>query len=282
MKIGVFAVLTADSMGPADVARAVADRGFESLFLGEHTHIPVGVTKAPGGPLPDVYRRMLDPFVALTAAACATETLVVGTAVCLVPQRDPIVLAKEVASLDLISGGRVVLGVGAGWNVPEAANHGTAAGRRWLLLEERVLAMKAIWRSEEAEYHGAAVDFDPIWQWPKPVQRPGPPVLVAGSGSRALDRVLNIGEGWLPLAGRDPAPVLEGMRTLLQRARDRDLPKPQITVMSQYLTPRQLDQFAEAGAERCVVWATSNGPDLLAELDRAQPLLAEAGAGEVR
>src|SRR4051812_23008685 len=177
MDIGVSIFVTDESIGVVDVARAAEERGIESLFLPEHTHIPASRrTPYPaGGELPSWYSRTLDPFVALTAAAVATTKLKLATGVCLVIERDPIVLAKEVASLDVVSGGRFVLGIGAGWNREEMANHGTASATRWKLMRERVEAMKALWTQDEAEYHGDLVDFDPVWSWPKPVQRPHPP-----------------------------------------------------------------------------------------------------------
>src|SRR5688572_6705929 len=206
------------------------ERGFESLFFTEHTHIPASrATPYPaGGELPEEYRRILDPFVGLTAAACATKDLKVGTGLCLIVERDPIVCAKEVATLDRVSGGRMLFGVGAGWNLEEMRHHGTDPEKRFGLMRERVEAIKEIWANDEPEYHGKYVDFDPIWCWPKPVQKPGPPVLVGGNGPRVLKRVLRFGDEWLPNrvgdddfmigqieelqrlakeAGRDPIPV---------------------------------------------------------------------------
>jgi probable F420-dependent oxidoreductase len=172
MELGLAILLTDYSMQPARLGSLAEEHGFESLFLAEHTHIPVSrETPYPGGTeLPREYSHTIDPFVGLTAAAAVTERLKVGTGVCLVNQRDPIVTAKEVATLDHVSGGRFLFGVGAGWNKEEMRNHGTEPATRWKLMRERVEAMKAIWTQEEAEYHGRFVDFDPIWSWPKPVQ----------------------------------------------------------------------------------------------------------------
>ncbi|MFF5259151.1 LLM class F420-dependent oxidoreductase [Actinomadura viridis] len=204
MKFGVSTFVTDEGIGPAALGRALEERGFASLFVAEHTHIPVKRESPwPGGAeLPRVYYRTLDPFVALTAAAVVTERLEVGTGIALIVQRDPIVLAKEVASLDLVSGGRAVMGVGAGWNREEMRNHGTDPRTRMRLLNERVLAVKALWTEDEAEFHGEFVDFDPVFSYPKPVRDPHPPVLIGGSGPTTFDRVLAVGDGWMPIYGR--------------------------------------------------------------------------------
>ncbi len=235
MKFGVFMFATDYSIRPAELAKAAEERGFESLFLTEHTHIPSSrETPWPGGAdLPKEYAHTLDPFVALASAAAVTTKIKLGTGICLVIQRDPITLAKEIATLDLLSEGRVLFGIGGGWNREEIENHGIPFARRWRALRERIEAMKAIWTEKEATYHGEFVNFDKIWSWPKPVQKPHPPVLVGGNGPRTLERVVRYGEGWLPLplrveglgdkikelqemaakAGRDPIPVsLYGMR----------------------------------------------------------------------
>src|SRR3954451_23684300 len=200
MKFGIAMFPTHDVIDPGSLAREVEGRGVESLLSPEHTPTPTS-RRSPypgGGGLPREYVHTYDPFVALTAAAAATGRLRIGTGICLVIQRDPITLAKEVASLDHLSGGRFLFGVGAGWNREEMANHGTDPKVRMRVLVERVKAMKEIWTSDEAEFHGKYVDFDPIWSWPKPVQRPNPPVLVGGMGATVHDRVLEIGDEWLP------------------------------------------------------------------------------------
>jgi probable F420-dependent oxidoreductase len=230
VKFGAMMFPTDYSMRPAELARALEERGYESLFLPEHSHIPMSrETPYPGGgDLPKEYADTLDPFVALASAAAVTERLRLGTGVALVIQRDPIHLAKEVATLDLLSGGRVLLGVGGGWNREEMRDHGTDPARRWKVLRERVEAMKALWTQKEAEYHGEFVDFGPTWQWPKPVQKPHPPILIGGDGAHTLQRVVRYGDGWMPIgpragerlgarieelqrlaaeAGRDPIPV---------------------------------------------------------------------------
>jgi probable F420-dependent oxidoreductase len=200
MKLGLVIFPTGDGIRPDELARAAEDAGFDSLFFTEHTHIPTS-RESPypaGGELPEKYKRSHDPFIGLAFAAAATERLLLGTAVCLLIEHDPIVLAKEIASLDQLSNGRVVFGVGAGWNKEEMRNHGTDPDRRFGILRERVEAMRAIWTHEQAEYHGRYVDFDPLWQWPKPLQQPHPPVYIGGNGPQVLDRVLRYGDGWMP------------------------------------------------------------------------------------
>ncbi|HET9772410.1 MAG TPA: TIGR03619 family F420-dependent LLM class oxidoreductase, partial [Acidimicrobiia bacterium] len=179
MRIGITMFPTSYAIRVTDLGRAVEERGFESLFVPEHTHIPTSRRSdwPGGGPLPEEYRHTLDPFAALAAVAAVTERIRLGTGICLVVERDPITTAKEVATLDLLSGGRFEFGVGGGWNLEEMANHGTDPATRFALLRERLLAMREIWTNDEAEFHGRFVDFEPLWQWPKPVQRPHPPVL---------------------------------------------------------------------------------------------------------
>ncbi|CAN5465499.1 LLM class F420-dependent oxidoreductase [soil metagenome] len=227
---GVSYFPTDEAVEPAAMARLCEERGFESFFVTDHTHIPASrETPYPaGGELPREYARTHDPFVALSSAAEATETIKLGTAICLLVERDPIVTAKQVASIDALSGGRFLFGVGAGWNKEEMANHGTDPSRRFSLLRERVEAVREIWTSDEASYHGEFVDFDGIWCWPKPAQEGGPPVLLGGNGPKVLDRVLAFADVWFPNrigpeehnipriaelqrcaadAGRDPVPV---------------------------------------------------------------------------
>jgi probable F420-dependent oxidoreductase len=186
---------------PIELAQESEQRGFESLWFPEHTHIPAS-RRTPwpgGGDLPKEYWHTHDPFVALGAAAAATKKLKLGTGVCLVIERDPITLAKEVASLDMISGGRVLFGIGAGWNVEEMANHGADAKRKWNIVKEKILAMREIWSKEAAEFHGEFVNFDPIWSFPKPVQPGGPPVLLGSQSKRVFERAAEYCDGWLPI-----------------------------------------------------------------------------------
>src|SRR5712692_9750648 len=201
MKFGITMFPTDYAIDPVSLGRAVEERGFDSLFFPEHTHIPASrSTPWPAGAdLPKEYWHTHDPFVALGAVAAVTSKLLLGTGICLVIERDPITLAKEVASLDFISGGRVILGVGGGWNAEEMENHGTDPNTRWGLMRERIAAMKEIWTKDDAEYHGEHVDFDPIWSWPKPVQKPHPPVYVGGMGAHTLQRVVEYGDAWMPI-----------------------------------------------------------------------------------
>src|SRR5215510_1764992 len=192
MKFGIAMFPTDYSISPSDLGQVVEERGFESLWLPEHTHIPTSRTSPwPGGPnLPDVYKQTLDPFMALTSAAMATKRIKLATGICLVVERDPIHLAKNVATIDVLSGGRFLFGIGGGWNAEEMANHGTDFTRRWQLLRERIEAMKVIWHDDEAAYHGELVDFDPLWAWPKPLQKPHPPIYLGGHGPKARRRVV--------------------------------------------------------------------------------------------
>ena len=202
MKFGASMFFTDYSMTPAELAVALEERGFDIVWAPEHSHIPVS-RKTPfimGGDLPKRYYDVMDPFVTLTAAAMATKTLRIGTGVCLIAQRDPIQTAKLVASIDQISGGRFVFGVGNGWNQDEMENHGTDFASRHKLARERVEAMKAIWTEDSAEYHGEFVDFGPMAAWPKPVQKPHPPILVGGAFPYSARRAVRYGDGWMPQA----------------------------------------------------------------------------------
>jgi len=202
-RFGVTIFPTDYAIQPVELARAVEERGFDSLFFPEHTHIPASrKTPFPGGTeLPRMYSHTHDPFVALAACAAVTSRIRLGTGICLVIERDPITLAKEVASLDLLSNGRVVLGIGAGWNREEMENHGADYANRWKIVREKVLAMQAIWTSDAGEYHGEFVDFDPIWSWPKPVQEGGPPIWIGANSPWVFDRIADYADGWMPIGG---------------------------------------------------------------------------------
>jgi len=272
MKFGLIFFPTDQSMSPADFARAAEEHGFESIFFPEHTHIPTSRrTPFPaGGELRPEYKRLLDPFLALLHAAAVTRELRIGTGVCLVTEHDPIALAKTVATLDLLSGGRFIFGVGAGWNREEMENHGTRPSQRWQVLRERILAMKAIWTEEEAEFHGRFVDFDPIWSWPKPVQKPHPPVYVGASGPLGLRHVVEYGDGWFPIGHRDPhtldAPLQELRRLMEETGRERPIP---ITVCGVPKRPDAVEYYRELGVERCIFWMPSAPADrVLPELER--------------
>jgi probable F420-dependent oxidoreductase len=253
MKFGLCHFPTDYGMGPAEVAAAAEERGFESLFFCEHTHIPAG-RQSPyplGGELPKEYLHTYDPFVACTAAAAATSRLKIGTGICLVVQRDPITTAKEVASVDRLSGGRFLFGVGAGWNREEMANHGTDPRTRMALMTERLAAMRQIWITDEAEYHGRFVDFDPIWSYPKPLQSPLP-VLVGGMGPTVEDRILSVGDGWLaesvPLEELDE--FADRVAKLQQRADEAGRGRIPVTMFDAPTEAGMAERYQAAGVDR--------------------------------
>ena len=250
MKHGVAIFGTDEGISPAELAREAEELGFESLFFPDHTHIPAArVSASPrGGELPREYSHLLDPFVALTAAAATTTTLRLGTGLCLVVERDPIVTAKVVATLDLVSGGRVLFGVGAGWNLEEMQNHGTDPSRRFALMRERVEAMKAIWTTEEASFEGEFVRFERIWSWPKPEQKPHPPVMIGGNGQRVVERVLAYGDEWLP---EPEEGLVDRMRELARRSAEAGRSVP-VTVYG--VRVDDVEMYEAAGAHRCVHW----------------------------
>jgi probable F420-dependent oxidoreductase len=266
MKYGAAIFATDNSVSPGRFAEMAEERGYESVFFPEHTHIPVSRdTPYPGGgDLPEMYWRTHDLFVSLAAAAAATERVKIGSGICLVTERDPIVTAKEVASVDQLSGGRFIFGIGAGWNLEEMRNHGTDPSSRFRLMRERVEAMKAIWTADEAEYHGKLVDFDPIWSWPKPLQKPHPPVIVGGMGPRVVERVLAYGDGWFPQPGRAPHEVFMKRLEELRRASEeagREL--PEMSAFGAKPDPSVIDEYAAAGVTRTVFWLPSVQEDEL-------------------
>ncbi|ANN16545.1 LLM class F420-dependent oxidoreductase [Amycolatopsis orientalis] len=221
MEIGIATFITDEGIRPDVLAAAVEERGFSSLQIAEHSHIPVS-RESPypgGGELPRIYYRTLDPFVALTAAAVATSTLKLGTGVALLQQRDVIHTAKEVASLDLVSEGRFLFGVGVGWNREEMRNHGTDPRTRGALVDEQLAALKEIWTKDEAEFHGKLVDFDPIFAWPKPVQKPHPPIYIGGAGEKVMRRIAGFGDGWLPHAQTPPEELRRARQWLADQGR---------------------------------------------------------------
>jgi probable F420-dependent oxidoreductase len=272
MEFGIGYFPTHDAVGPGQFARLVEQRGHESLFFAEHSHIPASrQTPYPGGgDLPRKYFHCYDLFVALTAAASATSKLRVGSGICLVIQRDPIHTAKEVASIDHLSGGRFEFGVGAGWNREEMADHGTDPSRRMAIMRERIEAMKAIWTQDEASYSGSFVSFERIWSWPKPAQRPHPPILVGGYGKTVLDRVLAFGDAWFPNYGPDD--LLDRVAELRRRA-DRPI---DVMAMGVPADPRALEPLVEAGFKRVVHWIPSaNFAVVLAALERWEAAIAQ-------
>lgn len=250
MKFGISTFVTDEGIAPGPLGRAIEERGFDSLFLAEHTHIPAS-RRSPypaGGELPGKYYRTLDPFVALTAAATATRRLLLGTGVTLLIERDPIVTAKEVASLDLVSGGRMIFGVGVGWNREEMENHGTDPRTRGKLLDERVRAMREIWTKDDAEFHGEYVDFDPIFAWPKPAQKPYPPIYVGGGSAATFARIAEFGDAWMP--NRMSPGKLEPMLGELREATGRDVP---VTVFGASGEPEDLEEYVRLGVERVLL-----------------------------
>ena len=245
MKFGISTFVTDEGIAPGALASAIEERGFDSLFIAEHTHIPLS-RKSPwprGGELPRKYYRTLDPFITLTAAATATEHLLLGTGVALIVERDPIITAKEVASLDLVSGGRMIFGIGAGWNREEMENHGTDPSTRGELMNERIRAMIEIWTKDKPEFHGQYVNFDPIGAWPKPVQQPYPPIYIGG-GSRAFERIARFGDAWL--ANGLPPDKVKPMLGELREADGRDVP---VTVFNASSEPENLEAYAQLDVE---------------------------------
>ena len=278
MDLGLAILLTDYSIQPARLGALAEERGFESIFLAEHTHIPVSRnTPYPGGgELPREYSHTVDPFVALAAAASVTERLKLGTGVCLVIERDPIVTAKEVATLDHVSGGRFLFGVGAGWNKEEMQNHGTDPSRRWGVMRERVEAVKAIWTQDEAEYHGRNVDFDPIWSWPKPVQKPHPPVLIGGVGEKVLDRVVAYGDGWIPNRVKSPEELAPRIDELQRRAQAAGRERIPVTVFGAKPERGPLERLAAAGVTRSLFYLRPEAPDdVERQLDELAKVVAE-------
>ncbi|GIW45658.1 MAG: LLM class F420-dependent oxidoreductase [Candidatus Binatia bacterium] len=278
MYYGVMMFPTDYAIRPDELAREAEDRGFESLFFPEHTHIPTS-RRTPwpgGGELPQEYWHTHDPFVALSAAAAVTRRLKVGTGICLVIQRDTITLAKEVASLDFLSGGRFIFGIGGGWNVEEMANHGTEFRTRWRKLREQVAALKKIWTEDEPEFHGEFVNFDPIWSWPKPVQKPHPPILLGGHSQQVLRRVVDYCDGWLPLGVRGTAVIrqIEELRRIAEE-KVRDPRTISISVYSVPADPKVIEAFQAAHVERVIFGLPPAGRDeVLAILDRYAKLIA--------
>jgi len=277
MKMGVFYFPVHYGIEPAELGRALEERGFESLFLCEHTHIPVSRrTPFPaGGELPKRYIHTHDPFVALSFAATATKKLRLGTGICLVPQRDPIVTAKAIASLDVLSGGRFEFGIGGGWNREEMEDHGADYDTRFKLLRERVLAMKALWTQDEASFHGKFVDFDPVWSYPKPKQKPHPPILHGGETDHTLKRVVEFCDGWFPrpIAGFTPKGAVERLRKAAEAAK-RDPASLTITVFRGPTESAALAEYRAAGINRVLLDVPDLSRDeILRVLDKYAPLI---------
>ena len=256
MEFGVAIFFTDYSIKPTALACALEERGFESLWCPEHSHIPVSrLSKWPQqGELPQKYYDVMDPFVTLSQAAAVTGNLKVATGICLVPQRDPIQTAKEVASLDSLSGGRFLMGVGSGWNRDELAHHGTEFKSRHNVLRERIEAMRVIWSNEIAEYHGEHVNFDAMKTWPKPIQQPGPPIYIGGEFPYGARRTLSFGDGWLPHANRPDYDLLDKLPEFreMEAAAGRAPGSMPITVFGPKEERTVFERYVEAGVERIV------------------------------
>jgi probable F420-dependent oxidoreductase len=273
VRIGVLTFVTDQGIGPTELGVALEQRGFESLFLAEHSHVPVNAqTPYPlGGPMPTKYYRTLDPFVALTAAAVVTEKLVVGTGIALIPQRDPILTAKEVVSLDLVSQGRFRFGVGVGWLREEIANHGVDPGVRGRVVEDRLRAMIGIWTQEKAEFHGEFVNFDPIYSWPKPVTRPYPP-LYLGGGPASFRRIARLNAGWLSMS--KSADALSAQLQELRAVASHDVPV--INIHMGQLSAKEIESYQQLGVEHVLVDLETEPRDpTLRRLDELQAVFAQ-------
>ena len=260
MRFGVSLFPTHYSISPAEAAKAAEDVGLESIWFPEHTHIPTE-TKFPIGPeVPRHYKSTLDPFVALATAAAVTSRIKLATGICLIPQRDPFTLAKEVATLDLLSNGRVIFGIGAGWNEPETRNHGADFDHRFKVMRERVEAMIELWTKEEAEYHGEFVDFGPTWSWPKPVQQPHPPVIMGGAGPNTIARTARYGDGWMPIAFQMSFESLaEQIQELRERTAAAGRSAPEVTVFGVPFDPEGIAKYEAIGVDRAV-WGLESAP----------------------
>ncbi|HSK58127.1 MAG TPA: LLM class F420-dependent oxidoreductase [Actinomycetospora sp.] len=278
MDHGIMMFPTDYAIDPAALAREVEDRGFDSLWFPEHSHIPTK-RESPypgGGDLPRKYLHTYDPFVALTAAAAATTTLKLATGICLVIERDTINTAKEVASLDRLSGGRFLFGIGGGWNREEMADHGTNPKTRMRLMGEQVKAMKELWTQEEAEFHGEFVDFDPAWAWPKPLQDPHPPIYIGGMGPGVEDRLLDYGDAWLPQrVGPDNIDEFaQRADALQQRAADAGRGRIPMSLFGAETSPEALEGYRRIGLERAIYGVSSADPDTVRkELDELAKLV---------
>ena len=279
MRFGVTAFLTDRSITPIEFAQAAADRGFDGIYVPEHTHIPTGrKTPAPmGEPLPEQYWRCLDPFVALMQAATAVPTIRVGTGICLVAQRDPIVTAKEVATIDHLTGGRFVFGIGFGWNQDEAEDHGIPFKRRRDVVRDRVLAMKALWTQDEASFEGEFATVSPSGAWPKPTQQPHPPVLIGGQGGPKLfEAVAEYADGWMPIGGRGIKAALPELRAAYER-HGRDPSTLTVVPFGTIPDAGKLEYYASLGIEDVVLGIDHGERDhVLEELDRFAPFIAGA------
>lgn len=276
MKFGVYFFPTHYAMPIDELAIALEDRGFDAFFVPEHTHIPTSRRSPwPGGAdLPREYACTLDPFIGLATAAAATTKLRIGTGICLLSQRDPIVTAKEVATLDFVSKGRFEFGIGAGWNAEEMENHGTVFDTRFRLMVDRAKAMQAIWTKDEASYDGEFTKFEPIWSWPKPVQQPHPPILLGGETKYTLRRVVDFCDGWFPrLRGGDPKQAMERLKQAADEG-GRDMKTISTTLFGTMDKADYINACREAGIDRALFALPSEGRDvILPRLDELTALV---------
>jgi len=280
MEYGVTIFPTDYSISPADLALAAEERGFDSMWFAEHSHIPVS-RKSPwpgGADLPKMYYDTFDPFVSLASAASVTTKIKLATGICLVIQRDPIHTAKEVASLDHLSKGRVLFGVGAGWNAEEMEDHGTDFKRRFKVMRERIEAMKALWTEDEAEYHGEFVNFDATFAWPKPVQKPHPPIHVGGGFPGGAKRAIRYGDGWMPIYGRDDiTEYLPEFRKMAEEAA-RDPDTLEVSIFGCVGKPEVFEKFRDGGVTRCVFGLPPADRDtVLPILDQYTEIMKQVG-----
>ena len=273
MKIGIMIAATAESGDIAEIAREVENLGYESFFIPEHPVIPIGFkTPLPGGgggTLPEHYGRWMDPFIALTIAAAVTRRVKLGTGICLLPEREPIITAKTIATLDIVSGGRVILGIGAGWLREETEAMGARFESRWKLLRETVEAMRVLWTESEPSYQGELVKFPPLRCDPKPIQKPGPPILLGGGGPKVIERIVRNYDGWVPLAGKPSSfkrDIDELKRVAVEHGRN-----PATLNVSGFVGPREdgisledLKAYNDAGADRLVLFSQSDAIQMAA------------------
>jgi probable F420-dependent oxidoreductase len=282
MHLGITSFLTDRAMAPADLARAVEDRGFHSLYFPEHTHLPVRADTPPAlveGVHLDDYRRSLDPFVALAMAAAVTDQIQLGTGVVLVAQHDPIVLAKQIATLDHLSGGRVVLGIGFGWNREEAADHGLEFSARRHVAREHLLCMQALWSEEQAEFHGEYVTLDACWSWPKPIQQPRVTTLIGGGATpKTFEAIAEYADGWMPVGGAGLGEALPKLRRAVEE-RGRDPKRLRIIPFGTVPTAEKLDYYQQLGLDEVVLRVPSGeSGEMLARLDEYAPFINQVGS----
>lgn len=277
MKFGTIIFPTDETIDPASMARATEERGFDSLWFPEHTHIPTSrATPWPGGrDLPRYYMRTYDPFIALTMAAAVTTNLKLGTGICLVVERDPIITAKEVASLDRLSNGRFLFGVGAGWNIEEMRNHGTDPKTRFALMEQRVEAMKKLWSEDEAEYANSLVRFQRSFSWPKPIQTPSPPIYIGGDGPKTLARVVRMADAWMPIFGRGERTAAR-IKELDELASDAGRGHIPTVIFAAPADAKLVGEYQEAGADGVLFGMPQGTPhEVLAHLDTCATIAAQ-------